>query len=128
VGVLVSLSICAGFAPSVASANHRIGHWGLIGGYLPPGNYDCIWYTSAGICSGWNYWLNVYGQTSCTNDSDVHTGFQNNDRIRGTYLSPCQSTTVYPELVGMGGYLKAGTVEVTQAGSADYVVTEAYAS
>lgn len=74
------------------------------------------------------FWLELlessYGRNYCGNHDRLHVGFQNNDRIRGRYSDPCQSTTVFPEEVGMGGYLKAGTVD-TEPGLSEYVFAEA---
>lgn len=102
-----------------SQANHEPGHWNWQG-YLAPGNGVCVWYWSTGACAGWNYWLSSYGQSDCNNYDRLHVGFQNNERIRGRYIDPCQSTALFPETVGMGGYLMAGTVD-TEPGLQEYV-------
>lgn len=104
---------------TASHAGHQAGHWSWQGS-LGPGNGICLWYTSTGACSGWNYWLNSYGQSACFNSARLHVGFQNGDRIRGRYIDPCQSTALFPETVGMGGYLMAGTVD-TEPGLQEYV-------
>lgn len=88
------------------------GYWQYGPAWLGRGHDDanCIWYRGQAACSGWNYWYqNQYSkQTSCGCSFTYLLGFENNNTIRGNWIS--QSLTylnVAPIDVGMGGYLKA---------------------
>jgi hypothetical protein len=88
------------------------GYWQYGPAWLGRGHDDasCIWYRGQAACSGWNYWYqNQYSkQTNCGCSFTYLLGFENNNTIRGNWIS--QSLTylnVAPIDVGMGGYLKA---------------------
>jgi hypothetical protein len=88
------------------------GYWQYGPASLGRGHDDanCIWYRGQAACSGWNYWYqNQYSkQTNCGCSFTYLLGFENNNTIRGNWIS--QSVTylnVAPVDVGMGGYLKA---------------------
>ena len=87
------------------------GYWQYGPAFLGRGHDDanCIWYRGQAACSGWNYWYqNQYSkQTNCSCSFTYLLGFENNNTIRGNWIS--QSVTylyVTPVDVGMGGYLK----------------------
>jgi hypothetical protein len=88
------------------------GYWQYGPASLGRGHDDanCIWYRGQAACSGWNYWYqNQYSkQTNCGCSFTYLLGFENNNTIRGKWIS--QSVTywnVAPADVGMGGYLEA---------------------
>jgi hypothetical protein len=88
------------------------GYWQYGPASLGRGHDDanCVWYRGQAACSGWNYWYqNQYSkQTNCGCSFTYLLGFENNNTIRGNWIS--QSVTylnVAAVDVGMGGYLKA---------------------
>jgi hypothetical protein len=105
--LLVTVAVALGLAgPAWA------GYWQYGPATLGRGHDDasCIWYRGQAACSGWNYWYqNQYSkQTSCGCSFTYLLGFENNNTIRGNWISPSVTyLNVGPVDVGMGGYLKA---------------------
>lgn len=79
--------------------------WGF--NYLGPGTHagPCVWYVNQATCSGWNYW-NVLSANQSAGGTTLD-GYENNDRIRGRYISGNGFLFIYPADVGMGGYIIA---------------------
>jgi hypothetical protein len=94
----------AAFASVVAMAfptSAAAGEW-FYYNYVGPGenNGVCIWYTSLGACSGWNYWFCI--KTHVDSGGTVLIGYENTDRIRGVYRSAGGTAQVFPSDVGIG--------------------------
>lgn len=110
--VLVALVGAVLVAPAAAKA----GTWQWYGWVTPsqPADADCIWYYGQSACSGWNYWYASSAfRTGAYAGGTLHTGFQNNDRIRGVIWDGSDGTIglgITASSVGMGGYLKAHTM------------------
>lgn len=104
--------IATGAAALALAVPAWAGYWQYGPASLGRGHDDanCVWYRGQAACSGWNYWYqNQYSkQTNCGCSFTYLLGFENNNTIRGNWIS--QSVTylnVAPVDVGMGGYLKA---------------------
>jgi hypothetical protein len=105
--LIVTVAVALGLAiPALA------GYWQYGPASLGRGHDDanCIWYRGQAACSGWNYWYqNQYSkQTNCSCSFTYLLGFENNNTIRGRWISQSVGYLyTFPEDLGMGGYLKA---------------------
>jgi hypothetical protein len=88
---LLAAGALSGASSAPSSANHTIGHWVWSGGLWPTGggNGKCIWYVAKSACPGWNYWYAIYTlQGNGPDGGSVLTGFENDERIRGSTCTP----------------------------------------
>jgi hypothetical protein len=105
------ISVAAVAVALVLATPAWAGYWQYGPAWLGRGYDDanCIWYRGQAACSGWNYWYqNQYSkQTNCGCSFTYLLGFENNNTIRGRWISQSVGYLyTFPEDVGMGGYLK----------------------
>ena len=93
--------VAAASATFARPAQASIWSWGP--GYLYPGA-GCVWYPNYAHCGGWNYWTYLEEHQSFSSGQTL-VGCENNDRIRGSYLTGPASLYGYCSNYGMGGYL-----------------------
>lgn len=113
---LLAMAAVVGLAqPSTASAGWcwpNCSAYGMLGPGTTTGN-GC-WYYSSEVCSGWGYfYLNGVSKTcypcdgSWTTSGKILYGFENAERIRGSFTTNQGTHYVRPGDLGMGGYLRA---------------------
>lgn len=113
--LLAVAAVAALAQPSKASAGWcwpSCSGYGMLGPGTTTGN-GC-WYVYSEACSGWSYFsLNGIYKTCYPCDSSYTTsgrmlfGFENSERIRGSFTSSPGPRYVRPVDLGMGGYLRA---------------------
>jgi hypothetical protein len=120
--LLASASVAAALVALSLPSSVAAGTWGwegFVGVHPNQGNGQCVGgYAAWSSCGPWNYWYQVNAADECLSNGycggEVHSGFENNSVIRGSYLLAGDSKIIYCQDVSMCGvYNKSETTFCT---------------